>query len=87
MNEQEEFSRDRTYYDKCPYLSRTDLEIPHRFPGLMLGLLDFLKRPEKTENWIPELERILKAGVRFLNPGSRNGEARLVPYITRTCGT
>ena len=60
MDQEQHFSRKRTYYDECPDYTRTLLEIPHRFRERMLGRLEFLYGPESAKKWMPELERILK---------------------------
>lgn len=52
--------RERTFYDDYADHSRPALEIPRRFRERVLGRLEFLYGPKGAENWMPELERILK---------------------------
>jgi len=60
MDQEENFSRERSYYDEYPDYTRPTLEIPPRFRERVLGRLEFLYGPKGAENWMPELERILK---------------------------
>lgn len=59
MDQEQHFSRKRTYYDEYPDYTRTHLEIPSRLRERMLERLEFLYGPESARMWMPELERIL----------------------------
>lgn len=56
----ERFVRKRTHYDEYPDYTRPILEIPRIFRERALARLEFLYGPKGAENWISELERILK---------------------------
>ncbi len=60
MAQKKRFSRQRTYYDEYPDYTRPTLEIPRRLRDRVLGRLEFLYGPKGAENWMPEIERILK---------------------------
>jgi sucrose phosphorylase len=60
MDQEEHFARERTYYDEYPDYTRPALEMPRGFRERVLGRLESLYGPEAAENWMPELERILK---------------------------
>jgi len=60
MDQEENFSKERTYYDEYSDYTRPTLGIPPRFRERVLGRLEFLYGPKGAENWMPELERILK---------------------------
>jgi len=60
MDQEKRFSRKRTYYDEYPDFTRPALEISRRFRERALARLEFLYGPKGAENWMPELERILK---------------------------
>jgi glucosylglycerate phosphorylase len=60
MDQEKCAPRERTFYDDYPDHSRPALEIPRRFRERMFGRLEFLYGSKGAENWMPELERILK---------------------------
>lgn len=60
MDQGKDVPRERTFYDDYADHSRPALEIPRRFRERVLGRLEFLYGAKGAENWMPELERILK---------------------------